>query len=94
MKDKLTGNNRRKWSKTKIRKITFTIMTCVFVVIAILLFDYKGEFLGKWSDFLSQLCIGAATGRFVVALQETVKDEENKIKQKEKMNDKGTNENN
>ena len=73
--------------------MTFIVMTCVFVVIATLLFNYNGELLGKWSDFLSQLCIGAATGCFVVALQETVKDEENKIKNQKKKSDKETNEN-
>ena len=82
MKDKLTENNRSKWSKTKIRMFTFVFMTCVFIVAAALLFSYNGELLGKWSEFLSQLCIGAATGCFVVALQETVKDEEDKINQK------------
>ena len=82
MKNKSTRTNKEKWSKTKIRMFTFIFMTCVFVVIATLLFNYNGEFIGKWSDFLCQLCIGAATGCFVVALQETVKDEEDKINQK------------
>ncbi len=65
-----------KLSKTKIREYTFIVMTYVFIVAATLLFASDLEILGKWSDFLCQLCIGAATGCFVVALQETVNNEE------------------
>ena len=93
MKDKSTGNKRNKWSKTKIRMFTFIFMTCIFILVAALLFNYNGELLGKWSEFLYQLCIGAATGCFVVALQENVKEAENKIKNKNKKKDKETKEN-
>ena len=71
-------------SKTKVRRITFIVLTCVFVVAATLLFACKCKFLGKWSDFMSQLCVGAATGCFVVALQEVVKEEEEKLEKKDK----------
>ncbi len=72
------------WSKTKIRRLTFIVVTLVFVTLAVLLFACDWEFLGKWSDFMSQLCIGAATGCFVVALQEVVKEEEEKLENKGK----------
>lgn len=44
------------WSKTKVRRITFIVLTFVFV--------------------------GAATGCFVVALQEVVKEEDEKLDKK------------
>ena len=81
--DKPTNENKKqKWSKTKIRRLTFIVMTLVFVTLAVLFFACDWKFLGKWSDFMSQLCIGAATGCFVVALQETVKEEEEKLDKK------------
>jgi len=61
-------------------------MTCVFIVAAALLFDCNWQFLGKWANFMSQLCIGFATGCFVVALQETVKEEQDKVDAKNKKN--------
>lgn len=82
MKNQTKKNKKKPWSKTKIRRITFTVMTCVFIVAAALLFDCNWQFLGKWANFMSQLCIGFATGSFVVALQETVREEEHKIDSK------------
>ncbi len=75
---------KKPWSKTKIRRITFTVMTFIFVAVAALLYICEWQFLGKWANFMSQLCIGFATGCFVVALQETVREEENRIEAKNK----------
>lgn len=88
METKEKRTKKSKWSKSKIRRYTFITMTCVFIVAAVLLFASNLEILGKWSDFMSQICIGAATGCFVVALQETVYDEEQIIDQKNSKNNK------
>ena len=83
---------KRNWSKAKIRRITFLIITLVLITIAAIFYNCNFEILGKWSDFISQICIGAATGCFVVVLQESVKEEENKIaakNRKEKKSRKG-----
>ena len=79
---------KRNWSKTKIRRISFTFMTFIFVAVAAIFFNCECRLLGKWSEFISQLSIGAATGCFVVALQESVKEEEYKINAKNRKNKK------
>lgn len=80
---------KQRWSKTKIRKLTFILMTCVFVVAAILLFACECKFLGKGSDFLSQLFVGFGTGSFVVACQEIVKEEQDKLDEKDQKKEHG-----
>ena len=64
--------------KTRIREIAFIIFTFIFVGLEFLFYNltFKG------SDFIVQLWMGAATGCFVVALQETAKHEEYKIRRK------------
>lgn len=64
----------------KVRKWTFIFFTFLFGGLAVLFYFLKFQS----ADLFMQMCIGAATGCFVVAMQEIAKQEEYRKKQKEK----------
>ena len=76
--DETIDKELKKINSYKTREIVFAVMTCIFVTGAVLL--YFANF--HTASLFMQLCLGAATGCFVVAMQEAVLDQQQKNEQK------------